>query len=345
MSQADELYKYYLSHQNLSASELADACGFRRSVVTQAKKKYGFETIKRWKYNIGDKLGPYGITLIKQLGDGQGLFECPLCHSSFKAEYRSVISGRHKSCGCGHTHIKDLTGQKFGRLTVLSFTGELTDNYNALWLCQCDCGNKVIVSANKLIDDRGTKSCGCLAIESRQIAAQNNLLHLEGQKFGRLTALYRIKIDNKYYYHCICDCGAEKDVPVSALTTGKTLSCGCVNSKGEYAIAQWLHNNNIIFIKEKTFINCLNPLTANKLRFDFYLVDYNACIEYDGIQHTKGWSYNGRQKESLEQIRYRDEIKTQYCIDHGISLYRISYLEYNNIDNRMGEILKELTNE
>lgn len=78
--------------------------------------------------------------------------------------------------------------------------------------------------------------------------------------------------------------------------------------------------------------------------FYFILVDYNACIEYDGIQHRKGWNCNGKQKESLEQIQYRDEIKTQYCVNHKIPLYRIFYLEYDNIDNRIEEILKELNN-
>ena len=74
-------------------------------------------------------------------------------------------------------------------------------------------------------------------------------------------------------------------------------------------------------------------------------VSYNICIEYDGRQHfgiQNTW-YEGHENEYYEQ-KERDAIKTQYCIDHEIVLYRISYLEYDNIDNRMEEILKELTN-
>ena len=342
MSQVDDLYLYWLEHQNLTATELAKACNMQKSTVTKAKKKYGFETIKKWKYNIGDKLGPYEIVLIQQLGAGKGIFECPLCHSSFQAEYGNIISGRHRSCGCGHTRIKDLTGQKFGRLTVVKFTGEFTDSYNALWLCECDCGNSIIVSADKLTSGK-KQSCGCLQVDNAIKTAQSNLLNLDGQKFGRLLASYRIQKDNKYYYHCICDCGTELDVPISSLTTGRALSCGCVKSKGEYHISQWLCNHNMLFIKEKTFNDCINPITQAKLRFDFYLVDYKVCIEYDGIQHDIGWNYHDKQ-EPLEEIQYRDNIKTQYCIDHGIPLYRISYLEYDNIDNRMEDILKELQN-
>ena len=344
MAQVDDVYLYWLDHQDLTTTELAEACNTYKSMIESAKRKYGFKTSKKWKYSIGDRLGPYEIVLIKQLGNGKGLFECPLCHSSFKAEYGNIISGRHRSCGCGHTRIKDLAGQNFGRLTVLKFTGELTNRYNALWYCRCDCGSYITVASDKLISGK-KKSCGCLLRDHAKAVAQSNLLNLDGQKFGRLTALYRKNKDGKYYYHCACDCGTEIDVPISSLTTGKTFSCGCIKSKGEYAIAQYLQNNNIIFIKEKTFSDCLNPLTGAKLRFDFYLVNYNVCIEYDGLQHEEGWNYGGEQKESLKQIQYRDTIKTQYCVDNDILLYRISYLEYNNINRRMEEILKEINNE
>lgn len=40
--------------------------------------------------------------------------------------------------------IKDLTGQKFGRLTAIEFRGT-NKSGNALWLCKCDCGNETVV--------------------------------------------------------------------------------------------------------------------------------------------------------------------------------------------------------
>ena len=55
--------------------------------------------------------------------------------------------------------VKDLTGMKFGRLTVIKECGR--DKYGqALWLCRCECGNKVVVRGGNL--RRGnTTSCGC----------------------------------------------------------------------------------------------------------------------------------------------------------------------------------------
>jgi hypothetical protein len=58
--------------------------------------------------------------------------------------------------------IKDLTGQKYNRLTVIKFSHQL--NHKSQWLCQCDCGKETIVDGYKL--KKGiTKSCGCYASE------------------------------------------------------------------------------------------------------------------------------------------------------------------------------------
>lgn len=57
----------------------------------------------------------------------------------------------------------DLVGQRFGRLTVIAKTDQRCGR-NICWLCQCDCGNEIIVIGFNL--KRGTtKSCGCLREE------------------------------------------------------------------------------------------------------------------------------------------------------------------------------------
>ena len=56
--------------------------------------------------------------------------------------------------------INDLTGQKFGRLLVISDSGH-RNNRAVLWLCQCDCGNTCYIRSDSLITGN-TQSCGCL---------------------------------------------------------------------------------------------------------------------------------------------------------------------------------------
>lgn len=63
--------------------------------------------------------------------------------------------------------VKDLTGQKFGRLTVISRAEDYISpqgQCRTRWLCQCDCGNQCVVSSNNLRSET-TKSCGCWNIE------------------------------------------------------------------------------------------------------------------------------------------------------------------------------------
>ena len=55
--------------------------------------------------------------------------------------------------------LKDLTGQRFGRLVAIERAGS-TPKREASWLCQCDCGRVVIVPSYNLRSGN-TKSCGC----------------------------------------------------------------------------------------------------------------------------------------------------------------------------------------
>ncbi len=60
--------------------------------------------------------------------------------------------------------VIDLTGKKFGRLTVIKKVGS-DKSGKITWLCKCDCGKEIICVGSNL--NRGdTKSCGCLAKEN-----------------------------------------------------------------------------------------------------------------------------------------------------------------------------------
>ena len=95
----------------------------------------------------------------------------------------------------------------------------------------------------------------------------------------------------------------------------------CQESKGENKIRLFLKSNNIIFISQKKFKDCKN---IQKLPFDFYLPDYNTCIEFDGIQHYKPINYFGGVKRLKYQI-FCDNIKSKYCLKNNIELIRIKY--------------------
>jgi len=106
----------------------------------------------------------------------------------------------------------------------------------------------------------------------------------------------------------------------------------CKNSKGENQINLILNKNNINFETEKRFNDCRYK---NPLPFDFYLNDYNTCIEFDGEQH-----FNENHFFNIDGLKIRDNIKNNYCKDNNIILYRIKYNE--NIMKVMKKILKDI---
>lgn len=87
-------------------------------------------------------------------------FYCENCNSYREMSRESITKGA-KTCGC--SKYVDLTGQVFGRLTVIRRTEEKHQR-NFKWECKCECGNIVKVAGGALTSG-ATKSCGCLRID------------------------------------------------------------------------------------------------------------------------------------------------------------------------------------
>ena len=74
--------------------------------------------------------------------------------------------------------------------------------------------------------------------------------------------------------------------------------------------------------------------------FDFYLLDYNLIIEYDGIEHFEPVNFGSETmtpKEAFEYVQRHDKIKNEYCERNNIGIIRIGYKE--NLEERMEDIL------
>ena len=112
----------------------------------------------------------------------------------------------------------------------------------------------------------------------------------------------------------------------------------CSQSKGEIKISEILNKIEIDHIKQHSFDECRNK---NRLSFDFYLPDFNCCIEYDGIQHFKPIEYFGGEKMFVE-VKNHDEIKNKYCLENNITLVRIPYNKFKNIEIIINDFLKTI---
>lgn len=167
---------------------------------------------------------------------GNALWKCKCSCGSFHiTQGNSLKRGLCKSCGCLANELtskrcsKNLLKKRFGRLVVLRNVGP--DKHGKIkWECQCDCGNKTIVSGSCLI--RGTtESCGCYKVEQTHKVLTKNLV---GKKFGRLVVIELCKEKTRkksLIWKCQCDCGNTIKVVGWSLSGGNTKSCGCLRKE------------------------------------------------------------------------------------------------------------------
>lgn len=118
---------------------------------------------------------------------------------------------------------KDLTGQRFGKLTVTEKTDKRKQGY-ILWRCRCDCGNELLVETKRLVRGSVT-NCGCVPKTDARNGRRAE--DLTGKVFGRLTVIRRVENKNgRTCWLCRCDCGKEKAVTAHDLKAGNVKSCG-----------------------------------------------------------------------------------------------------------------------
>ena len=232
-------------------------------------------------------------------------------------------------CGCkteyykkpqSERNHKDLTGQKFGRLTVKSMTFKFREHTMAN--CICDCGNEISVPATYLTCG-DTTSCGCY---HRERTSQSNTKDYTGiaNEYGvKLLKQYHKNKHGTWLWECECGCcgGTFIALPAKVLE-GRVSSCGCAKSSSkERLISNILDNIGIVYKREHIFQDCRN---VYPLRYDFYLPDFNSVIEYQGQQHYKNIDYFGGQ-EGFKCRQTNDKIKREYCADKNISLLELPY--------------------
>jgi hypothetical protein len=122
------------------------------------------------------------------------------CGAEYDVPGTLLVKGRRTHCGCKSASKgkqKDITGQKFGRLTPLSLTNERDKKGYAIWLCRCDCGNEIKVSYNRLCYSL-QKSCGCQKVEHNQ-QLKDHLNRVDGTCVDRLCSK-KVPVNNTTGY-------------------------------------------------------------------------------------------------------------------------------------------------
>jgi len=115
---------------------------------------------------------------------------------------------------------------------------------------------------------------------------------------------------------------------------------GCPNCKtgsnGERAVRTILKEKNIVF-NEQVTIKGLNGIKGSPLRIDFYLVDYDIYLEYNGRQHYTAVAYDGNEVNAIKKFndqKANDKIKKDFLKD---KLLIIRYDE--NIEEKLKGVI------
>lgn len=118
---------------------------------------------------VGQRFGDWTVLSQAEYVNGSRYWNCLcICGTIRAIPERHLLKGHSKSCG----HVKDLSGMKFGRLTVLYRVDDkiLSDgSRSSMWMCLCQCGNHKVVEGRLLLS-KTTRSCGCLR---RELARKN----------------------------------------------------------------------------------------------------------------------------------------------------------------------------
>lgn len=113
----------------------------------------------------------------------------------------------------------------------------------------------------------------------------------------------------------------------------------CMRSKGEKRIEDTLNKYKVEYVQQYYFKKCRGK--RRPLPFDFFLPERNLCIEYQGEQHFKPVRFMGTSYENAvyvyNQTKEHDKTKEVFCKRNNIGLMKISYKDFNKIE----DIIKE----
>lgn len=125
--------------------------------------------------------------------------------------------------------IKDLTGQKFGKLTAIQIRKDVPrSNGSFFWDFSCSCGS-ISTKLGTAVKRGQIKSCGCTRGDK-----ESRGINIIGNKYGKLTVICvapRKKKQVNDCYECLCDCGETIFLTKRKILKGKISTCGCKNGK------------------------------------------------------------------------------------------------------------------
>jgi len=266
-----------------------------------------------------------------------------ICGNVYEPRISSFINDGRRCSVCSKPHTRNTIDSLIKRCKDINVddysiidTSEYVNNKSKITVKHNICGYVF----NPRIDNFFNKKSGCpkcasnIRLTIEEIKDKFYEIHPTGYKLE----LEEQPKNGRSLIKVIHDCGNSWFATLSNLLYNKTGCPFCKMSKGEKLIKKYLDDNKILYRSEFRFTDLKN---SRPLPFDFYLPDYNMCIEYDGIQHFIPIEYFGGEK-SLIYNQMIDKKKSDYCSEKGIKLVRLTYLDIKKIRQLLDEVFNEL---
>lgn len=280
--------------------------------------------------------------------------KCSKCNTEFIVVPKDFLRGEYscpnRNCinnktaesirtKCKNKLLKDILNTDFECLNIEDFKNASLENLQFL---HKKCGNILTMSYYNFYRRENKKCPYCYEkIKKNKIATAN------------LERLKKLS-NNEYYFNLEDFIDKRKKIEIFSKNTNLTFQTSLsylfrklrnknnyikCSSKGEEKIKEILIKNNISFESQKTFKN-LKSKKRKPLFFDFYLPEYNILIEYDGEFHY----FPILNKDILKEQKDNDRIKNNFSKENSIKLIRIPFINYNNLDEIIFNLIDRLRN-
>lgn len=251
-----------------------------------------------------------------------------ICGNIFQQSYDKHIGRKHRCSMCydnagklDKNILQEKSNIKYNSEYIIK--GNYTNNHTKILVEHKICGNTYEQLPSNHLKRKCFHCYGTPLKTNNEFQNESNLIHnYEYTLIGDYTGTHNeVKL-----LHKICN---REFTQLAHWHIKGGICTYCSMSKGEKAIERFLITNNIKFGWQKSFDGCKN---IHLLSFDFYLPEFNICIEFNGKQHYESIGWFGGE-EALKNTILRDNIKKEFCLNNGIELFTLKYDQYNNINN------------
>lgn len=320
-------------------------CGFKWKQTPSEVLTYGCPNCGRQKHRLSveevsnriQKRFPY-LDIIGDYVDlaHKVLFRCNKCGKTWEIEPKKVLARKKLGCPYCDTHVYSAphrTNEEFlCELAKINTKVQPLEPYHRGWdpiKVRCKkCGRIYKVAPSNLLRGYGCKRCADRESHPEFLIPKEEAverLH-ETHPYIKLIGKYR-GLEKESQFECV-RCGYVFTNTIQYLMKVAKDCPYCSEicySRQESVLKRYFDENHIGY--QFSYKPLYNPLTNQKLHFDFYLPDFGLLIEIQGYQHFKPRNLFGGQL-GLEYLQWKDNYKKQWAIRHGYFLMYINFNEH-----------------